>query len=58
MKKELGNTNMIIPFFMQSRVNEWINVFKKANAADKTQALNYLKEIDITNANKYNDALK
>lgn len=58
LKKETGNTNMIIPFFMQSRSSEWINVFKKANATEKAQALEYLKDIDIINANKYKDGLK
>ncbi len=58
LKKETGNTNMIIPFFMQSRSSEWINVFKKANSTEKTQALEYLRDIDVTNANKYSTDLK
>jgi hypothetical protein len=58
LKKETGNTNMVIQFFMQSRSNEWINVFKKADPTIKLQAMNFLKEIDITNASKYDTELK
>jgi hypothetical protein len=58
LKKESNNTNMVIQFFMQSRTNEWINLFKKAALTEKTQALALLKEIDVVNANKYTDGFK
>ncbi len=58
LKKETGNTNMVTQFFMQSRVNEWINVFKKADPAIKTQALTFLKDLDVGNANRYQNDLK
>lgn len=50
--------NMIVPFFMQSRSQEIINVFKKGTPTEKNQALEYLPKIDIPNANKYRQELK
>jgi hypothetical protein len=50
--------NMIIPFFMQARSQEFINVLKKGTPAEKTQALEYLKVLDIPNSNKYKQELK
>ncbi len=57
-KDNSGTTNMFSSFFMQSRSQEFINFFKKANGAEKTQALNILKEVDVINANKYKEELK
>lgn len=50
--------NNIIPFFMQARSSEFINIFKKGTPAEKTQALEYLKVLDIPNANRYKQELK
>jgi hypothetical protein len=50
--------NMIVPFFMQARSQEFINVFKRGIPTEKTQALEYLRKIDIPNVNKYNQELK
>jgi hypothetical protein len=57
-KDNTGTSNMIIPFFMQSRSQEFINVFKKATPAEKQQALDFLKDLDIMNSNKYKEELK
>jgi hypothetical protein len=57
LKQENVN-NMIIPFFMQARSSEFINVFKKAAPSEKSQALEFLKNIDIPNANLYKQELK
>ena len=51
-------SNMIVPFFMQARSQEFINVFKKGTPTEKTQALEYLRKVDIPNANKYRQELK
>ncbi len=59
LQRENGSsTNMLIPFFMQSKSQELINVFKKANNDEKVAARELLREIDIANANKYKDELK
>ena len=50
--------NMIVPFFMQARSQEIINIFKKASPTEKNQALEYLRKIDIQNSNKYKQELK
>jgi hypothetical protein len=50
--------NMIVPFFMQTRSQEFINVFKKGSPTEKTQALEYLRKIDIPNTNKYKQELR
>jgi Domain of unknown function (DUF4835) len=57
-KENTSNSNMVVPFFVQSKSQEWINVFKKATPPEKSAALEILKELDITNANKYKDELK
>lgn len=50
--------NMILPFFMQARSQEFINIFKKGSPSEKTQALDYLRKVDIPNTNKYKQELK
>jgi Domain of unknown function (DUF4835) len=57
-KENSGTTNMFSSFFMQSRSQEFINFFKKANGSEKSQALEILKVVDVINANKYKDELK
>lgn len=56
------NTNnqntMMLQFFMQSKSDELIQVFKKGTPDQKKRATDMLQKIDITNANKYAEQLK
>ncbi|MEO8820424.1 MAG: DUF4835 family protein [Ginsengibacter sp.] len=54
---ENSNT-MILQFFFQAKTQELIQVFSKANPADKAKALDYLKRLDVSSATKYEDQLK
>lgn len=54
---ENSNT-MILQFFLQAKTQELVRVFSKASAPDKAKALDYLKRIDVTSANKYQEQLK
>lgn len=54
---ENSNT-MILQFFFQAKTQELIQIFSKANPADKAKALNYLKRLDVSSATKYEDQLK
>lgn len=49
---------MINQFFFQGKSTELVNIFKKALPQDKATAKDILPRIDITNAAKYQDALK
>lgn len=49
---------MILQFFFQSKSQELIQIFSKANPADKSKALEYLKKLDVSSATKYEDQLK
>jgi hypothetical protein len=49
---------MILQFFFQGKTQELIKIFSKATPADKIKALDYLTKLDISNANKYKEALK
>ncbi len=49
---------MILQFFFQSKTQELIQIFSKANPADKAKALDYLKRLDVSSATKYEDQLK
>jgi len=55
--KDNPNT-MINQFFFQGRFTELGNIFAKAAPQDKSHAMELLKRLDITNANKYDDLLK
>ena len=55
--KEIPNT-MFIDFFMQTRVNELIGVFKNATADEKQRAADLLSRLDVANASKYKQELK
>lgn len=48
----------ILQFFMQSKANEIIEIFKKATPDQKQRAISILEKIDVTNAKRYRDALK
>lgn len=49
---------MMLQFFMQSKADEWIHIFKKGNPEQKRRAKEMLQKLDITNTAKYNDQLK
>jgi hypothetical protein len=48
----------ILQFFMQSKSNEIIEIFKRATPDQKQRAVAILEKIDVTNAKRYRDALK
>ena len=54
---ENSNT-MILQFFLQAKSQELIRIFSKASQQDKAKALDYLKKIDASSANKYQEQLK
>jgi Domain of unknown function (DUF4835) len=49
---------MAVQFFMLGKADELIGIFKKAPPAEKTQALELLTRLDLTNSNKYKQELK
>lgn len=49
---------MILQFFLQSRSDELIGVFKKSDPASKAKARNILSQLDIANSAKYISELK
>ncbi len=55
------NTNfpntMMLQFFMQSKSDELIQVFKKASPDQKSRVVEILQKIDLTNAAKYREQL-
>jgi hypothetical protein len=55
----IQNANtMILQFFFQAKTQELIQIFSKANPADKAKALDFLKRLDVSSATKYEDQLK
>jgi hypothetical protein len=55
----IQNANtMILQFFFQAKTQELIQIFSKANPADKSKALDFLKRLDVSSATKYEDQLK
>lgn len=57
MNQESPNT-MILQFFMQSKSQEMIGIFKKAPPQEKGRAADILGQIDIPNLSKYKQELK
>ncbi len=57
-KENTSTTNMVIPFFVQSKTNEFVNLFKKAEPIIRQQAVELLRQIDVINASKYSEELK
>ena len=53
-----NQNTMMQQFFMQSKSEEFVQVFKKGSPDQKQKALAVLQKIDITNANKYAEQLK
>ena len=49
---------MIVHFFMQGKADELINLFKKAEAPDKSKVVEILSRLDVSNSNKYKQELK
>lgn len=55
--KENSNT-MFVQFFLQGKAQEFIGVFKKAQAEQKSRIVEILSEIDVINATRYKQDLK
>jgi len=53
-----NQNTMMLQFFMQSKSDELVQVFKRGTPDQKSRALEILQKIDITNANKYAGQLK
>ncbi|MEO6893725.1 MAG: DUF4835 family protein [Ginsengibacter sp.] len=53
-----NSNTMILQFFFQAKTQELIQVFSKANPADKAKALDFLKKLDVSSATKYEEQLK
>jgi hypothetical protein len=49
---------MILQFFMQSRSDEFVGVFKKADPASRAKAREILAKLDVGNMSKYQSQLK
>jgi hypothetical protein len=49
---------MILQFFFQGKTQELIQVFSKASPPDKSRALEFLQNLDVSNASKYKEAFK
>jgi hypothetical protein len=54
---ENANT-MILQFFMQGKTQELIQILSKASPSDKSRALEFLQNVDVSNASRYKEALK
>ena len=50
--------SMIVAFFFQGKSNEFIKLFKKASADERSRARELLAKLDITNLNTYKQELK
>lgn len=50
--------SMVLPFFFQGRSNELIQLFKKAPADEKAEALELLSRLDISGSNNYKKELR
>ncbi len=55
--KENSNT-MFVQFFMQGKATEFIGIFKKATAEQKTKAIELLSDLDVVNASRYKQELR
>jgi len=55
--KENANT-MILQFFMQSKSQELIGVFKKGTGEQKIRAIELLSDLDVINASRYKQELR
>ena len=57
LNKEVPNT-MIMQFFFLGKSNEFIKIFKKAPADEKSRALEILARLDVSNSNNYKQELQ
>ncbi len=57
INKEAPNI-MILQFFFLGKSNEFVKIFKKAPADERSRAAEILTRLDITNANTYKQELK
>ncbi len=57
MNKDFPNS-MILQFFFIGKSNEFIRIFKKSPADERSRALDILAKLDISNANNYKQELK
>ena len=48
----------ILQFFMQSKTNELIGIFKNLKTEDKSKAVTILTSLDVSNAPRYKDEIK
>ncbi len=55
--KQNPNT-LAIKMFFDAKVNEIVDIYKKADNTEKTKIVDMLKQIDITNALKYDEIFK
>ena len=55
--KENVNT-MFLQFFLQTKAQELIGIFKKGTGDQKNKAAEILSEIDVVNASRYKQELK
>jgi len=53
-----NTSTMILPFFLQAKTQELIQIFSKASPQDKAKAVEFLKRLDPASSNKYEAALK
>ncbi len=53
-----NSNTMILQFFFQAKTQELIQIFSKANPADKAKALEFLKKLDVSSATKFEEELK
>jgi hypothetical protein len=53
-----NQNTMVMQFFMQSKSDELVHIFKKGTPDQKQRALAILPRVDVTNTSKYNDQLK
>lgn len=49
---------MVLQFFFQGKANELMSIFSKAPPQEKLKAVEFLQKLDVSNANKYKEALK
>ena len=50
--------SMFVQFFMQNKLNEFINIFKKGSSEEKSRAIELLSNLDPSNGGRYSEALQ
>ncbi len=54
---EIPNS-MFVQFFVQNKMQELINIFKRATPEEKSTAIELLSNLDPANGGRYNESLK